>query len=96
MMFRPINSDDHTRFVPPSEHVKKTDATYKGQKRDFAYEIEQIEEDKQEHQKPQEEPFGEDTFEASSEQEENQSGKTDQDKQDRRTPPESGHVDVQI
>jgi hypothetical protein len=96
MMFRPINSDDHTRFTPPAEHVKKTDASYKGQKRDFSYEIEQIEEDKREHQKPQEEPFGEDTFEASSEQDENLNEQKEKDQPSRRTPPEPGHVDFQI
>ncbi|MCB1059350.1 MAG: hypothetical protein KDB65_03890 [Calditrichaeota bacterium] len=96
MVFRPINSDDHTRFVPPSDHVKKTDASHKGQKRDFSYEVEQIEEEKREHPKHHEETFGEDTFEASSEQEENMSGKNEEEDRDRRTPPESGHVDVQI
>lgn len=95
-MFRPINSDDHTRFRPPAEHVKQTEATYQGQKRDFAYEVEQVKEEHKEHRERRDEPFGEDTFESSSEQE-----KEVQDDELKRTakdriPPAPGHVDFQI
>lgn len=99
-MFRPINSDDHTRFRPPAEHVKQTEAAYHGQKRDFAYEVEQIEKDRKEHGKHHEEAFGEDTFESSAEQEQEQEQELkDQTRQraaQNSTPPEQGHVDVQI
>ncbi|MBL0061203.1 MAG: hypothetical protein IPP40_06900 [bacterium] len=95
-MFRPINSDDHTRFRPPAEHVKQTEAIYRGQKRDFSYEVEQVKEEYKEHREQRDEPFGEDTFESTAEQEQNlKDGAEERAKKDR-TPPESGHVDVQI
>ncbi len=95
-MFRPINSDDHTRFRPPAEHVKQTEATYHGQKRDFSYEVEQVQEEHKEHREQRDEPFGEDTFESTAEQEQNLKDSAEQRAKKDRTPPESGHVDVQI
>lgn len=95
-MFRPINSDDHMRFRPPAEHVKQTEASYPGQKRDFAYEVEQVKEEHKERREPREEPFGEDTFESSSEQEnEIQEDDLKLSAKDR-IPPATGHVDFQI
>lgn len=94
-MFRPINSDDHTAFRPPSEHVKRTDPTHRVQKRDFSYEIEQVQDEDKEHKEKREEPFGEDTFESSAEGQDLQNSADDKTEQPR-TPPASGHVDVQI
>lgn len=95
-MFRPINSDDHTRFIPPSEHVKKAEASYRGQKRDFSYEIEQIQDETGERREKQGEPFGEDKFESSAEQEQTPDDLAGEQAPKDRIPPASGHVDVQI
>ncbi len=96
-MFRPINSDDHTRFRPPVEQVKQAEGAYHGQKRDFSYEIEQINEKHKEKQQEPGEPFGEDTFEPSSDEEQTAPDSDSNSKPEisERTPPESGHVDLQ-
>ncbi len=97
-MFRPINSDDHTRFRPPAEHVKQAEASYKGQKRDFGLEIEQVKDENKGHQQQQDPSFGEDTFESTSDSQQEQNSNLSDGKQGdkERTPPSSGHVDFQI
>lgn len=95
-MFRPINSDDHTKFRPPAEQVRQTDPTHASQKRDFGLEIEQVNRDKPHKREHQEEPFGEDTFERTDSQTERETRDeaNTQDKS-RKQNPDSGHVDVQ-
>ncbi|MCB9365990.1 MAG: hypothetical protein H6508_02210 [Calditrichaeota bacterium] len=93
-MFRPINSDDYTRFRPPAEHVRQTDPTHPGQKRDFAYEIEQIEHDKKREKEPQQEPFGEDTFEHTDSPPDHEREDSPERDSSKPTPP-AGHVDLE-
>ena len=95
-MFRPINSDDHTRFRPPAEHVRQADATHSGQKRDFAYEVEQINQHKQHKRDSHEQPFGEDTFERTDSQPEHEPpDESPSTRQQSDNKPPEGHVDVQ-
>lgn len=97
-MFRPINSDDHTRFRPPAEHVKQTEASYKGQKRDFGLEIEQLKDEHKGNHREQDPSFGEDTYESTSDsaQEQNPNLSDGRQSDKDRSTPSSGHVDFQI
>ncbi|NUO17877.1 hypothetical protein HUU59_00295 [bacterium] len=95
-MFRPINSDDHTRFRPPAEGVKQTEATYQGQKRDFSYEIEQVKDDQKNRQDKNQSSFGQDSFEPSADESNESPEKPEQGlTQDRKNKP-PGHVDLQV
>ncbi len=96
-MFRPINSDDYTRFRPPAEQVRQVDPSHPGQKRDFAYEIEQINRDKHQEREQQGEPFGEDTFEHTDGKSENEKQSDAANKlHQSNDQPLDGHIDVEI
>jgi len=95
-MFRPINSDDHTRFRPPAEQVKQSEAAHQGQKRDFGVEIEQVDRDKHHKHEQQQETFGEDTFERTDSQSDGEERNADlRNEKNRKQNPGNGHVDVQ-
>ncbi|MBK6766397.1 MAG: hypothetical protein IPG71_08790 [bacterium] len=95
-MFRPINSDDHTLFRPPADHVKQSEAAHQGQKRDFGLEIDQVDRDKRHKHEQQQEGFGEDTFERTDSQTDGEERDAEHKPNDNsKENPGNGHVDVQ-
>jgi hypothetical protein len=94
-MFRPINSDDRTRFIPPPEHVRQSDPAHSSGTRDFGYEVERIQRERKEHHH---DSYPEDSFERSEDEksaEQKQPDDREQLKQKPESEGEDGHVDMQ-